>query len=170
MSQPQYVHITETDEVRPVDRLPAARSWTQSRVAELVRPGQPRGRMFGDQGPDQGYAHLLAERFEDDLRLAPGESGEDALSGCIGVAMARASLFGRAPVKADLELALTLFGYLGGAPDDLITARLEWFKGCAHDYWAKLAVKSLVPESTLRLTPSQVRDSLAGWQSLLASE
>ena len=75
---------------------------------------------MGRQGPDQGYALLLARRFADRLELAPDEHAEDAVAGCMVVAMARASLFGRAPVIHDLDLAFTLWGYLGGAPPELV--------------------------------------------------
>lgn len=167
MSQPKYVHVTESDEVRPVDRLPASRPWTQSRVAELTRPGQPKGRMFGSQGPDQGYALHLAELFEHDLVLSPGESQEDAIAGCVEVAMCRSSLYGRAPVKADLEHAFALFGYLGGAPDDLVATRSVLFNGCVDDYWARRLITSSVPEATMRLTPAQVRERLGEWRSLI---
>ena len=60
--------------------------------------------------------------FVDRLELVAGERAEDAVYGCAMVASARASLFGRAPVGPDLEMAFTLFGFLGGAPKDLI----EW--------------------------------------------
>ncbi|HUY85957.1 MAG TPA: hypothetical protein VMU77_02490 [Acidimicrobiales bacterium] len=168
MSQPNYVHVAESDEVRPVQRLPAAHSWVQDRVAELRKPGRAKGRMVGQQGPDQGYALKLAHGFEEELVLESGESAEDAIEGCIGVALARASLYGRAPIKSDIELALTLFGYLGDAPAELIKLRNEWFKGCAHDYWAQLALGELVAESTLRLDPKAVRDRLDNWSELFA--
>jgi pimeloyl-ACP methyl ester carboxylesterase len=49
-----------------------------------------------------------------------GRNHTDAIVGCIGVALKRASLFGRAPVLHDLTVALTIWGYLGDAPPDLV--------------------------------------------------
>src|SRR5439155_31489 len=75
--------------------------WKADRPADL-RGGQPRGPMFGDPGPDQGYALVLARRFEDRLQLTEGEHREDVVAGCVGVANKRSSLLGRAPVIYDL--------------------------------------------------------------------
>jgi hypothetical protein len=124
---------------------------------------------MGRQGPDQGYALLLARRFADRLELAPDEHAEDAVAGCMVVAMARASLFGRAPVIHDLDLAFTLWGYLGGAPPDLVAYRTALFSGASHHYWDQRHIVDKVPESTLRMTPAQVRQKLSDWRSLLSA-
>ena len=72
--------------------------------------------------------------FEDRLELTGGITAEDALVGCAAVASRRAALFGRAPVAKDIELALVLFGFLGGAPDDLVAWRAPLFQAAAHHY------------------------------------
>ena len=46
--------------------------------------------------------------------LEPGEHAEDVLAGAVAIALRRAAIFGRAPVTADIELALELFKYLVG--------------------------------------------------------
>ena len=58
---------------------------------------------MGSQGPDQGFALRLARAFRSRLRLGPGEHVADVVVGCVGVALKRAALFGRAPVADDLE-------------------------------------------------------------------
>lgn len=171
MTQPNYVPIVEADQVRPAYRLQTPGNWRAERVADLRTPGQPRGRSFGVPGPDQGYALLLAHRlFEDRLQLAPGISGEDALTAAAAVAGARAALFGRAPVGRDVELALVLFGFLGDAPAELVTWRTPLFQSAAHHYDAQRRIVSAVPEATLRLTPEQARARLSEWRSLLVVE
>jgi len=167
MAQPEYVPVAVADRVRPAERLPVPHSWHQDRPAELLRPDRPTGPRFGTPGPDQGYALKLAHRFEDRLRLAPGESAEDAEAGCVAVALCRAALFGRAPVVYDLEHAFTLWGFLGEAPADLVEHRRPLFSAAAHHYEAKREIADRVPEATLRLTPAQVRESLAGWRAVL---
>ena len=86
----------------------------------------------------------------------------------MAVALARASLFGRAPVIHDLDLAFTLWGYLGGAPTELVTFRTPLFSGASHHYWDQRQIVDKVPESTLRMTPAEVRQKLTDWRSLLA--
>ena len=48
--------------------------------------------------------------------MQPGESVDDAVSGCTAVALRRASLYGRAPVIHDLRIAFTIWGFLDAAP------------------------------------------------------
>lgn len=167
MAQPDHVPLQEADRVRPVERLPTPAAWVADRPADLRGVGQPSGRLLGTQGPDQGYALVLAGRFVDRLALGPDERAEDAVAGCLGVALKRAALFGRAPVAYDCELAFSLFGFLGDAPADLLSWRGHVFQAAAHDYPAQRRISDLVPDTTLRLSPAEVRARLAEWRSLV---
>lgn len=169
MAQPDFVPVSPGDRVRKTDDLPSPDSWRATRPGELEGLRPPTGRSFGNPGPDQGFALKLAKRFADRLELQPGEHAEDAVTGCLGVALRRASRFGRAPVIYDLELAFTLFGFLGGAPDDLLEFRRPFFDAVAHDYWDQRDVADLVAEETLAMTPAEVRARLADWRSLLVA-
>lgn len=169
MAQPEFVPLHAADRVRPAERLPAHGGWRQARPAELVSPDLPKGHRFGSPGPDQGYGLTLAKRFEPALELAEGEHREDAVAGSLGAGLRRASMFGRAPVIHDMELAFTIFGYLGGAPSDLVAFRVPLLRGAAHDYWAQRDVVDKVTEATLRLTPAQARAKLTEWRSLFVS-
>lgn len=141
--------------------------WTQSRPSELRGTGQPSGTRLGSPGPDQGYALKLARGFIDRLELAAGESPDDAVAGCTVVATRRAAGFGRAPVVYDLTLAFTLFGFLGGAPRDLVAARGPLFRSAAHHYEAQRAIADSVRPDTLRLTPEVVAARLGEWRELI---
>jgi len=171
MTQPKFAPILETSEVRDSLRLPVPPPWRTHRPADFrPEPSRRRRPNTGIPGPDQGYALHLAELFTDQLRLAPGEHAEDVLAGAVSIGLRRAALFGRAPVKADIELALHLFGYLEGASEDVIDARGRYFAGVSHDYWQQRDLAEWVPESTLRMTPAQVRTTLAdepeAWREL----
>ena len=166
MAAPDYVPTPLSEQPRESLRLPPPRPWMADRPADLQR-GQPVGPKLGRPGPDQGYLLKLAEDFEDRVEVAEGEQAEDAIAGCAAVAMRRAALFGRAPVAHDLELALRLWGFLGGAPDDLVEFRRRLFGGAAHHYWDQRAVTDLVPDETLKLTPAKVADRLSDWRQLL---
>jgi hypothetical protein len=169
MAQPEYVP-TPAGIAAGRERLPTPLSWRADRPAEVVHEGgQPVGPLFGVAGPDQGYALKLARLWEEQLVLAPGEHREDAVAGCLGVATKRASLFGRAPVTYDLEVAYTVWGFLEVAPADLVAARGPRFAGCAHHYEAQRAIVDQVPVATLRLSPADVKTRVASgdWKSLL---
>src|SRR5206468_5053614 len=102
----------------------------------------------------------LAQLFVDRLTLADGERKADVMAGCIPIANRRASLFGRAPVIHDIELAFEIWGFLRQAPVDLVAYRREWFFGASHDYWRQRDIANEVPEATLRLTAAEARSKL----------
>ena len=117
MAAPEYVPVKVTDQparYESPDHVPDP--WTADRPGDLDALRQPEGRYHGDIGPDQGYALVLAKRFHDRLRLAEHEHAEDVVAGCVAVAMRRASMFRRAPVIHDLDIAFTVWGYLDRRP------------------------------------------------------
>jgi hypothetical protein len=122
---------------------------------------------LGSQGPDLGYGIKLARTFIDRITLTEAEAVDDAVTGCFVVGAKRASLFGRAPVIYDFELAYTLWGFLGAPPADLVAFRTPLFMGASHHYEQQRAVADRVPEGTLRLSPADVRARLSDWRSLL---
>ncbi|MGD0083019.1 MAG: hypothetical protein ABSD78_07455 [Acidimicrobiales bacterium] len=174
MTQPKFAPTLESGEVRDILKLSAPEPWTPHRPAEYRpapdRHDRPNG---GIPGPDQGYALHLAELLLARLRLTEEEHADDALIGAVMIGLRRASLFGRAPVMADIELALELFGYLEGGSPDQIGARQPHFSGAAHDYWQQRDIADAVPESTLRLPLPEVRARLAAdpqaWRALAGS-
>lgn len=140
------------------------------------RPGvvdglQPAGPGLGAQGPDQGYALTLAHRLAPKLRLHGRERLEDAIRGCVLIALRRASLFGRAPVVHDVHLAFTIWGFFDERPPTaLLARRAELFEGVGnvlHHYAEGRALADLVPEATLRMTPSAATEAYpARWREL----
>lgn len=145
-------------------------TWIPGRPGAVVGL-QPRGARLGSQGPDQGYALRLARRLEPEIRLQPGERIDDAVRGCLGIALRRASTFSRAPVVHDLRLAFSIWGFFDeDPPGELVARRRELFEGVGnpvHHYAEGRHIADLVPESTLRSTPAQVADRYpAEWRAL----
>jgi hypothetical protein len=142
--------------------------WRANRPGEVVGTLQPSGPALGNQGPDQGYILKLASDFRDQLVLSPGEHAADAIEGSCSVALRRASLYGRGPMADDLRIALTLFGYLSDAPDELVEKRRELFDEVHHStihYGAAREIADLVPEATLRMSPDEVAaECAADWK------
>lgn len=135
-------------------------SWKAERPGDIPT-GLPDGPGLGRQGPDQGYALKIVRQFEDRVHLQAGERWSDASHGCVLVALKRASIFGRAPVKHDLEIAFTLWGYLDESPDaDLVELRREAFDRVdnPHHYLEARRIIDAVPEASLRATPAQARE------------
>ncbi len=172
MSAPQYVPTSTPRSLKAYDSPPRrSDSWVPNRPGELTEPGQPSGARLGVQGPDQGYALKLARRFDDRLVLGEGEHRDDVMKGAVGVALKRASLYGRAPVAGDIELALSLFGFLdSGSSSALVEARKSAFQGIAnpHHYREARDVVDLVPSELLRGTPDEVRSRRGQVEAALA--
>jgi hypothetical protein len=167
VTQPDYVPIAAPDRIRPIDRLPVPRSWRSTRPGEALDPVPPQGRAFGSTGPDLGYGLKLARLLVPKIKVTEGELAADAVAGCFAVGAKRAAMFGRAPVIFDMELAYALWGFLDGAPADLIAFRKPLFMGAAHEYWEQRQIVDRVKESTLRMTVDQAKAQLSDWKSLL---
>ena len=170
MAAPDYVpNDTAVGDRHYVSPPRRPQPWLADRPAELTE-GQPTGAGLGVPGPDQGYALRLARRFEGHLLLSPGEHADDAIAGCVGVALKRAAAFGRAPVAVDLEVAFRVFGFLSPAPDESLVAwRKELFAGVSHPHHYAEArhLVGLVPDAVLRMAPSEVEAACAADRSKL---
>jgi hypothetical protein len=171
VAAPEFVPVDRTRLLRTYESPPRRpEPWHAERPAEVVDEGQPQGPRLGYPGPDQGFVLRLARQFHGKLSLAPGEHERDALAGACLVALRRASLFGRAPVVHDLTVALTVWGYLGVAPAELVQLRSKLFEEVAnpHHYAEQRTIVDLVSEDALRMTPQQVAQAhRADWRSLL---
>jgi hypothetical protein len=166
VTQPDYVPLQATDRVRPSALLPPPRQWYLDRPAEQTDLEQPRGPRFGATGPDLGYGLKLARRMEPRLQLAKDEHMEDVIAGGFASGSKRSAHFGRAPVIYDMEWAFGLWGFLGGAPDDLIDWRRELFKGAAEQYWDQREIVDAIRPEALSLLPLEVRERLPSWREL----
>jgi len=172
MAAPKFAPVSPVDDTRVYgspDVVPG--SWKPNRPADLTG-FQPEGARLGYQGPDQGFALKIANGFRDRLQLQPGESAADAIQGCLGIALRRASMFSRAPVVHDLTIAFTIWGFLdNNPPAELKADRLRLFEGVSntlHHYDEARALADMVPEATLRMTPAQVAAAYPGrWKELL---
>jgi hypothetical protein len=172
MAAPEFVPRPPTEKVRRYaspDHIPD--TWLADRPAE-VDGRQPVGPALGFQGPDQGFALKLAESVRPQVQVQVGESVDDALRGCVGIALRRASLYGRAPVIHDLTIALTAWGFFDPAPPvELVAERRPAFEGVAnfqHHYSELLALVDRFPEETLRMSHTAVAQAYpARWRELL---
>ncbi len=171
MAAPKFVPLDPTEVARVYtspDNIPEP--WIPDRPGE-VYPFQPQGDSLGYQGPDQGYALTIAERVAERLVLQPGEHRADAIRGCLGIALRRASIYGRAPVIHDVTLAFTIWGFLDPAPPaELLALRKQMFAnvGHGHHYAEARAIADAVPEPTLRMTPAEIVGAYPlRWRELL---
>jgi hypothetical protein len=165
-----YVPTRAEDAPRRSTAIPPARGWRGTRPGELS-PGQPQCTLLGIPGPDAGYALTLAERFHHHLQVAPPETAHDAVVLGAALAMRRAATLGRAPIVPDLQLAFTLYGYLGGAPKELVEWRRRAAAGVGHHNYARLrGLVDAVPADVLRKNPDEIAAGLGtSWRQLIGA-
>jgi hypothetical protein len=174
MAAPKFAPVPAVDDARGYespDHVPDA--WLPVRPAE-VRGFQPSGDRMGFQGPDQGFALRIANTLRPKLHVGPGESVDDAIRGCLGIALRRASMYSRAPVVHDLTIAFTAWGFLDPSPPaDLVALRVARFAGLANPVHSYDRARMLVdgfPEATLRMTPQAVTAAYpARWAELVGA-
>jgi hypothetical protein len=171
MGAPQYVPKKPAANVRSYASPPRrAESWLADRPGELTGR-QPEGDRLGVPGPDPGYAISLTERFRDSLQLHEGEAESDVLAGAGAIAMKRAGLLGRAPISADVEIGLTVWGYLDANVDEeLVSLRRQWFEEIhtRHFYMDRRRVADAVPDELLLQSPAGIKAAYAAdWRACL---
>jgi len=172
MAAPKFRPVAPVDEAHYYESPPhVPRAWMPDRAGEIVG-FQPSAPLLGNQGPDQGYALRIVERLRPKLVMQAGENIDDAIEGCLGVALRRASIFSRAPVVHDLDIAFTIFGFYDAEPPwQLVDLRRPLFEGLRHTsqhYLEARAVADLPPEETLRSTPGEVAARYPSeWKALL---
>ena len=168
MAAPQFVPVAPTHDPRNYESPPRRDdAWVLDRPGDLDEghPDRDAGRM-GSPGPDQGYVLKLIPLLRDELHLTTGEDLAAVERGVVGVALKRASLFGRAPVIHDVRVAYTVWGFLDPqAPAELVDERRQRFEGVHHiapHYPERRALADAVPSEVLVQTPDQV---LAGYRA-----
>lgn len=174
MAAPNYVPISPVADVRTYDSSPRRpESWTQDRTSEIENR-QPIADALGVTGPDPGYALTMVEHYRGKLLLQPAGYAyeEDVLRGAAEIAMKRAALAGRAPILADVTVALTVWGFLDAMPDpELVALRRDMFEAVHHisaDYFRLRALPDAVPAWVLAGTPVAIaRRYAADWRSCL---
>jgi len=174
MAAPRFSPVPPTARSRyyeSPDHVPD--SWTPDRPGD-IEGFQPDGPRLGEQGPDQGFALRIAAQLRPKLQLQPGEHADDAIRGCVGVALRRASMFSRAPVVHDLTIAFTIWGFYDPAPPaELVGLRRTMFEGLrhiGHHYMEARAVADMPPDATLQMTPSQVDAAYpTSWRTLVGA-
>jgi len=127
---------------------------------------------MGSQGPDQGFAIKLAKHLEPEVVLQSGEHFADAMSGCVAVALKRASQFMRGPSIHDVRAAFGLFGFLDALlPAEQVAVRKHLFSEVAHPhhYAERRKIADLVDAQFLKNTPETIRAESASFLRQLAA-
>lgn len=174
MAAPKFAPVSPIEDARGYespDHVPD--KWMPNRPAE-IHGFQPEGGRMGFQGPDQGFAIKIANTFRPRIQVTAGETLDDAVRGCLGIGLRRASMFSRAPVVHDLTVAFTIWGFLdSNPPAELVDLRRGLFAGqanVAHSYDASRELVDRVPEATLRMLPAQVVAAYPGrWRDLVGA-
>ena len=172
MAVDPYVPTRPEDAPRRSVAIPPAVGWKAVRPGDLdpAEPIQKKGNLFGTPGPDSGYALTLAERFHDRINPVFPETVHDAEALAAQFAMRRGGVLGRAPIQLDVELGLTLFGWLGDPPADLVEWRRLAVANVGHDYARRTTLIEAIPEWVVRHRVDDIRARMGEWRHLLGLE
>lgn len=172
MAISSYVPVDPRHHPRDYESSPRrGNGWRLDRPGEIVPDEMPQGGLYGNHGPDIGYAYSLVHLVSDKVKVNAGEHREDAEAGGIAVAMRRAARLGRAPILADLDVAFTIWGFYDDQPPSgLRVLRAEMFEGARgelHGYDLRREIANVVSEHALSMTPAAVRAAYAqDWAGL----
>lgn len=173
MAIPSYVPTDPRDHPRGYESTPRrGNGWYAGQRPGAIVPGEmPQGGLYGNHGPDIGYAYKLVHRVADRIKLVGNEDREDAEAGGLAVAMRRAAINGRAPILADLDVAFTIWGFYDDQPaSGLRVLRAEMFEGARvewHGYELQREIANVVSEHALQMTPAAVTAAHAqDWAAL----
>ena len=175
MAAPEFVPVKPLADVRAYESPPRRPDqWRADRPGDLTGR-QPVGVGLGVPGPDQGYALKLADDVFRPLLKLGAVRADDAIAGCLGIALKRAALFGRAPTAHDLRVAFTAWGFLDDTPDpELVRVREASFAEVAHPhhYGEGRHIVDAVRDDVLQRSHTQVEADYraSGWRSLLSTE
>jgi len=169
MGQQPNLRIRETE--RPVARLGRAPEprWSPHRPGEIRSPADlPTSGPFGKPGPDTGWALHLIGRADFERGSRPGALDE-LLVALVG---ARAAANGRAPVQADVNVALSILGLLNQDLESvtleyLATKREAWLDAIAHEWRKGANALADIPSELLVDTPVRIRARLNAQPSLV---
>ncbi len=95
--------------------------------------------------------------------LDPSETLDDVGAVVAEVAMKRAARYGRAPVKPDVDLAVSIFGYDGSGDAAWVAKRVMLVLGAAHHYDVRRFAVDLVPTVLLENVPADPA-AIATWR------
>ena len=134
MSQPSFLPVSKTGEVRPTFPTPPAEIGRKKKAGLLGAPGEARGLGHGTPAPGEGYAMTLASRLCDQLHFESEHDRADVERAIALIAAKRASLINRGHMLEDVNVAR---GYLGLNDDVVSHEGARAFAGLAHSYVAQ---------------------------------
>lgn len=157
MGQQPNISADEGERPRTTLQPPPARRWRPDIKPGIpTSPGQvPEGGRFGRYTPDGGYGLRLVNSIE----LPDDDS--DLRAVLAALTMARAGIWGRAPIMEDVEVALALCGYGFDAPAEVIERRGRWIEATSHDVRPGQTAVAEVGRHLISLKPEEVRRALS---------
>lgn len=168
MGQQPNIELEPGDAPRPTSQPGPPNGWKPGRAGEIEHPDdQPWGETFGRPGPDTGWALRLVRRAQFDR----SERASDTEAVAATVVAARASLFGRAPVPADVEVALILLGLRSeGLPahtvEELAARRRSGLHHASHEIRKGSSFLAHIPAEQLAADPATLVRVLGGHASV----
>lgn len=155
MAQQPNVEITAAERPRRIPQPGTAVKWRADKPGIPDAPNDmPGGGYYGTTGPDPGWGLKLVNNAD-----LPDDD-PDLKRILIGLVLARAAAWGRAPVREDLEVALVLCGYDEDPPQYVVERRQRWLDASPHEQRPGATAVAEVDREILMMSRGEARFAL----------
>lgn len=141
---------------------PVPQAWIGNRPGDDLLQKKDNELLLGNPGPNIGYALKIVNNEFDTLYLVEHENEHDVVALLAEIAMRRASVFGRAPVKADVVLAAHILSYDVEPTQGEEKWRPQLIHNCSHDEHRRRQIVNSVPQMIIK-GENHGHDAISGW-------
>lgn len=144
---------------------PVPESWVADRPGDEDSKLNGAGELFGNAGPNIGYAYTLVGRIYDSLILSSNEHRHDVEPLVAEIAMRRASHFGRAPIMKDVDCAVHLLGLGAELDNEETKQRVLLIHDCGHNEHKRRTIVNSIPDELLFGDKAPSTDKVSAWRT-----
>lgn len=151
MGTQDFIRTNQTDKPRhqqnmPVDvETPVPPAWYATRPGDNDALLDIESPLIGNTGPGGGFALTLIKKMRAQIHLLPHEHLADVEPLLGEIAMRRASVFTRSPIKSDVEFALKIFSYDKEATKGEEKWRIALVHDCGHNEHRRREIVNSIP-------------------------
>lgn len=146
---------------------PVPESWVADRPGDDDSKLNGAGELFGNAGPNVGYAYTLVARVFDSLVLNSAEHHHDVEPLVAEIAMKRASHFGRAPIMKDVDCAVHLLGLGSELDPEETKKRVLLVHDCGHNEHKRRKIVNSIPDELLFSDKAPSVEKVSAWRASL---
>lgn len=169
MGTQDFITTNKNDKPRHNQNMPAdvetpvPAAWYASRPGDVKPNSTNDGSLAGNTGPGGGFALTLLKKMRADFNLLPHEHFHDVEPLVGEIAMRRASIFTRSPIKSDVEFAMKLFSYDKPATKGEEKWRVALVHDCGHNEHRRREIVNSIPPEAIGGNLTDLENHIDSW-------